>query len=65
VNQLRRALYGPNEQRLGRRRALRSLEHLHGLSLGFHLDRRTGQLGRVMDKEASRACANSCSTPSF
>jgi ATP-binding cassette subfamily B protein len=49
MNELRWALYGPIEQRLRRRLALRSLEHLHGLSLGFHLDRRTGQTGRVMD----------------
>ncbi len=49
MNELRWALYGPIEQRLRRRLALRSLEHLHGLSLGFHLDRRTGQVGRVMD----------------
>jgi hypothetical protein len=49
MNELRWALYGPIEQRLRRRLALRSLGHLHGLSLGFHLDRRTGQVGRVMD----------------
>ena len=53
MNELRWALYGPIEQRLRRRLALRSLEHLHGLSLGFHLDRRTGQIGRVMDNGLS------------
>ena len=40
-NELRWALYGPIEQRLRRRTALRALEHLHGLSLGFHLNRHT------------------------
>jgi ATP-binding cassette subfamily B protein len=53
MNELRWALYGPIEQRLRRRLALRSLEHLHALSLGFHLDRRTGQIGRVMDNGLS------------
>ena len=53
MNELRWALYGPIEQRLRRRHALRSLEHLHALSLGFHLDRRTGQIGRVMDNGLS------------
>ena len=37
INELRWALYGPIEQRARRRLALRALEHLHGLSLGFHL----------------------------
>ncbi len=49
INELRWALYGPIEQRARRRLALRSLEHLHGLSLGFHLGRRTGQISRVLE----------------
>ncbi|MFO1036482.1 MAG: ABC transporter ATP-binding protein/permease [Geminicoccaceae bacterium] len=49
LNELRWGLYGPIEQRLRRGLALRSLEHLHGLSLGFHLQRRTGQISRVLD----------------
>jgi ATP-binding cassette subfamily B protein len=49
-NELRWALYGPIEQRLRRRLALHALEHLHGLSLGFHLSRRTGQVSHVMDE---------------
>jgi ATP-binding cassette, subfamily B, heavy metal transporter len=53
MNELRWALYGPIEQRLRRHLARRSLEHLHGLSLGFHLERRTGQIGRVMDNGLS------------
>ncbi|HVI35240.1 MAG TPA: ABC transporter transmembrane domain-containing protein, partial [Gaiellales bacterium] len=47
-NELRWALYGPIEQRLRRRTALQALEHLHGLSLGFHLNRHTGQVSRIM-----------------
>ena len=49
ISELRWALYGPIEQRARRRMALRALEHLHGLSLGFHLGRRTGQISRVME----------------
>lgn len=49
INELRWALYGPIEQRARRRLALRALEHLHGLSLGFHLGRRTGQISRVLE----------------
>jgi ABC-type transport system involved in Fe-S cluster assembly fused permease/ATPase subunit len=49
MNEARWALYGPIEQRVRRRLALQSLEHLHGLSLGFHLARRTGQISRVLD----------------
>jgi ATP-binding cassette, subfamily B, heavy metal transporter len=52
-NELRWALYGPIEQRLRRRTALRALEHLHGLSLGFHLSRRTGAISRIMDEGLS------------
>jgi ATP-binding cassette subfamily B protein len=53
LNELRWFLYGPIEQRVRRRLALRSLEHLHGLSLGFHLGRRTGQISRVLDNGLS------------
>ena len=49
MNEARWALYGPIEQRVRRRLALQSLEHLHGLSLGFHLARRTGQISRILD----------------
>ena len=40
--------YGPLEQRLRRRFGLKALEHLHGLSLRFHLDRRSGQISSVL-----------------
>ena len=47
-NELRWMFYGPLEQRLRRRFGLRALEHLHGLSLRFHLDRRSGQISAVL-----------------
>ena len=50
LNELRWALYGPIEQRTRRRLARQALEHLHALSLSFHLARRTGQISRVLDK---------------
>jgi ATP-binding cassette subfamily B protein len=52
-NELRWALYGPIDQRLQRTLALRAVEHLHGLSLGFHLARRTGQISRIINNGLS------------
>ncbi|MFZ1425265.1 MAG: ABC transporter ATP-binding protein/permease, partial [Geminicoccaceae bacterium] len=49
LNELRWALYGPIEQRTRRRLARQALEHLHALSLSFHLARRTGQISRVLE----------------
>ena len=49
LNESRWALYGPIDQRLQRRLALRAVEHLHGLSLRFHLGRRTGEISRILD----------------
>jgi ATP-binding cassette subfamily B protein len=49
LNESRWALYGPIDQRLQRRLALRAIEHLHDLSLRFHLARRTGEISRVLD----------------
>jgi ATP-binding cassette subfamily B protein len=49
LNESRWALYGPIDQRLQRRLALRAIEHLHGLSLRFHLARRTGEISRILD----------------
>ncbi|MFO1069278.1 MAG: ABC transporter ATP-binding protein/permease [Geminicoccaceae bacterium] len=49
MNEARWYLYAPIEQRAKRRLALRAIEHLHGLSLGFHLARRTGQISRALD----------------
>src|SRR5688500_10939739 len=53
MSELRWALYGPIEQRTRRRLARQSLEHLHALSLRFHLGRRTGQISRVLDNGLS------------
>jgi ATP-binding cassette subfamily B protein len=55
MSELRWALYGPIEQRTRRRLAGAALEHLHALSLGFHLSRRTGQISRVLDNGLSGA----------
>jgi ATP-binding cassette subfamily B protein len=49
LNESRWALYGPIDQRVQRRLALRAIEHLHGLSLRFHLARRTGEISRILD----------------
>lgn len=49
LNESRWALYGPIDQRLQRNLALRSLEHIHGLSLRFHLARKPGQISRILD----------------
>lgn len=49
LNESRWALYGPIDQRLQRNLALRSLEHMHGLSLRFHLSRKPGQISRILD----------------
>ena len=50
LSELRWSLYGPIEQRTRRRLAGHALEHLHALSLGFHLARRTGQISRILDQ---------------
>ncbi|HEX6013782.1 MAG TPA: ABC transporter transmembrane domain-containing protein, partial [Geminicoccaceae bacterium] len=55
MSELRWTLYGPIEQRTRRRLAGAALEHLHALSLGFHLSRRTGQISRVLDNGLSGA----------
>lgn len=49
IGEARWAIYGPIEQRIQRRLALAAFRHVHGLSLRFHLDRRTGQLTRILD----------------
>ncbi|HET8726945.1 MAG TPA: ABC transporter ATP-binding protein/permease [Alphaproteobacteria bacterium] len=50
MTELRWIAYGPIEQRVQRRLSLRLLEHLHGLSLRFHLGRRTGALSRNIER---------------
>ncbi len=49
LNESRWMLYGPIDQRLQRNLALKALEHLHGLSLRFHLSRKPGQTSRILD----------------
>jgi len=46
--ELRWRTYGRIEQRMQRRLALRLFDHVHGLSLRFHLERRTGALQQIL-----------------
>ncbi len=50
LNQLRDALFARVGQHAVRQLAYRTFVHLHGLSLRFHLDRRTGGLSRIMER---------------
>ncbi len=50
LNELRWILFGPLEQRIRRRLGLAVFEHLHTLSLRYHLSRRTGMLSRVQER---------------
>jgi ABC-type transport system involved in Fe-S cluster assembly fused permease/ATPase subunit len=51
--ELRDAVFAAVQQRITRTIALRTFRHLHGLSLGFHLDRQTGGLSRAIDRGTS------------
>ncbi|MGH3267440.1 MAG: ABC transporter transmembrane domain-containing protein, partial [Trebonia sp.] len=48
--ELRDALFVPVQQRAARQVALKTFVHLHELSLGYHLDRQTGALSRLIDR---------------
>ena len=48
--ELRNAVFSKVQARAARRIALRVFEHLHALSLRFHLDRQTGGLSRVIER---------------
>ena len=48
--ELRDALFAKVQQRAVRTAARRTFEHLHALSLRFHLDRQTGGLARAIDR---------------
>jgi len=50
LNQLRDALFARVGQHAVRRLAYRTFQHLHGLSLRFHLERRTGGLSRIIER---------------
>ena len=49
LNESRWALFAPIDQRLQRNLALRAIEHMHGLSIRFHLARKPGQTSRILD----------------
>jgi ABC-type transport system involved in Fe-S cluster assembly fused permease/ATPase subunit len=48
--ELRDAVFASVQQRTVRRIALQTFQHLHRLSLRFHLDRHTGGLSRAIDR---------------
>ena len=48
--QIRDAVFAKVGQHAVRVLAIRTFRHLHGLSLQFHLDRRTGKLSRVIER---------------
>jgi ATP-binding cassette subfamily B protein len=48
--QLRDAVFAKVGQRAVRELAIRTFRHLHGLSLKFHLERRTGGLSRIISR---------------
>jgi ABC-type transport system involved in Fe-S cluster assembly fused permease/ATPase subunit len=48
--EMREAIFARVEQRAMRRAALRTFQHLHALSLRFHLERQTGGLSRVIER---------------
>jgi len=48
--ELRTVVFAPVLARVSRRVTLRVFEHLHSLSLSFHLDRRTGGVARDVER---------------
>jgi ATP-binding cassette, subfamily B, heavy metal transporter len=48
--QLREAIFAPVAMHAVRRLALQTFEHMHRLSLRFHLERKTGGLTRVLER---------------
>ena len=52
-NELRDTLFGTVSERVTRRVGLQVFEHLHGLDLEFHLNRRTGALSRDIERGVS------------
>ncbi|NHN87336.1 ATP-binding cassette domain-containing protein [Acetobacter sp. LMG 1627] len=49
-NELRDAVFAPVRYRVARDAALTSFEHMHDLSLRFHLDRRSGGVTRAIER---------------
>lgn len=50
LTNLRDSLFAPVRFRVARQAAFRSFEHMHRLSLRFHLDRRTGGVTRAIER---------------
>lgn len=50
LTNLRDALFAPVRFRVARQAAFRSFQHMHKLSLRFHLDRRTGGVTRAIER---------------
>ncbi|MBR0673549.1 ABCB family ABC transporter ATP-binding protein/permease [Neoroseomonas soli] len=48
--ELRNAVFAKVQARAGRRVALKVFEHMHALSMRFHMDRATGGLSRVIER---------------
>ncbi len=48
--ELRDAVFAAVQQRTVRRVALQTFQHMHGLSLRFHLDRQTGGVSRAIER---------------
>ena len=48
--EIRDIIFVPVSQQARRALALKSFQHLHGMSLRFHLDRQTGGLSRVIER---------------
>ncbi len=53
LNEVRDALFGRVTERTIRRISLQTFDHLHGLDLDFHLNRRTGGLSRDIERGTS------------
>ncbi|MDF1763644.1 MAG: ABC transporter ATP-binding protein/permease [Oleibacter sp.] len=53
AGELRDVLFGRVTERVMRRMSLRLFDHLHSLSLAFHLDRQTGALQRDIERGTS------------
>ncbi|MCA3387647.1 MAG: ABC transporter ATP-binding protein/permease [Roseomonas sp.] len=50
LGELRNAVFAKVQARAGRRVALQVFQHLHALSMRFHMDRATGGLSRVIER---------------
>jgi ATP-binding cassette subfamily B protein len=48
--ELRELIFAPATQGAARKMALQTFEHLHGLSLRFHLERQTGGMSRDIER---------------